>query len=39
VGQHTIQIEKEGYQSVTRRVLIETDMETPLVFELSPVSE
>ena len=39
VGQHTIQIEKEGYQSVTRRVLIETDMETPLVFELSLVSE
>jgi hypothetical protein len=39
VGQHAIQLEKEGYQSVTRRVLIETDMETPLVFELSPVPE
>lgn len=36
VGLHTIQIEKDGYQPLRREVLVEPDMDTPLVFELSP---
>jgi serine/threonine protein kinase len=39
VGLHTIQLEKAGYESVTREVLVEADMDTPVVFELSPDSE
>lgn len=39
VGLHTIRVEKEGYSPDERTVLFESDMETPIVFELSPISE
>lgn len=39
VGRHTIRVEKEGYAPTERTVQFEPDMETPLVFELSPRQE
>jgi len=39
VGLHTFQIEKANYQSATREVLVDPDMDSPLVFELSPETE
>jgi hypothetical protein len=39
VGQHTLRIEKDGYEPVERTVLFEPGMDTPIVIELSPQSE
>ncbi|MEF8865734.1 MAG: protein kinase [Salinibacter sp.] len=39
MGRHTIRVEKEGHTPTERTVQFEPGMETPLVFELSPVSE
>jgi len=39
VGLHTLRVEKEGFEPITRQVLVEPGMDTPIVFELSPGSE
>ena len=39
VGQHTIRVEKDGYRPAERTALFDTDMDSPMVFELSPRSQ
>ena len=39
VGLHTIRIEKDGFELITRQVLVHPGMNSPLVFELAPGTE
>ncbi|MFB6098256.1 MAG: PEGA domain-containing protein, partial [Salinibacter sp.] len=39
VGRHTIRVEKDGYVPAERRIQIDSDTETPIVFELTPRSQ
>jgi hypothetical protein len=36
VGLHTLRIVKDGFEPITRQVLVHPGMDTPLVFELAP---
>jgi hypothetical protein len=39
VGQHTITVAKDGYVSTERTIRFGPDMDTPIVFELSPQAQ
>jgi hypothetical protein len=39
VGLHTLRIEKDGFEPITRQVLVHPGMNSPLVFELAPGTE